>query len=243
MGIQLIINGETHEEVKAHLAGMAGMLLKVDENQVYPVATPNSHVIENDGGAGEGPKGSDGPAEQPSNDTPNIEKNPANDKLEQTDADGYLWDQRIHAKTKTMTKDGRWKKGRNLTPELIAEVEAELAKIRDANPLKASNETTPQAEEPANPAPLPPTQAQNPAPLPPTQQQPTVPTPPVAGDPAPNSEAPADFPSLLQIVNEREIDQETLDNVAAAIGLNKYMNLAARNDMIPAFWEALCNAI
>lgn len=42
------------------------------------------------------------------------------------DADGLLWDKRIHSSSKELNKDGTWRKRRGVADELVAEVEREL---------------------------------------------------------------------------------------------------------------------
>lgn len=42
------------------------------------------------------------------------------------DADGYPWDHRIHAETKTKIADGTWKKKRGVDPERVAEIREEF---------------------------------------------------------------------------------------------------------------------
>lgn len=46
-----------------------------------------------------------------------------------TDADGIIWDGRIHASTKTKTKDLRWKRAKNISDEVFEAVKAELRSL------------------------------------------------------------------------------------------------------------------
>lgn len=47
------------------------------------------------------------------------------------DSDGLPWDSRIHSRTKSKTKDGRWKKIRGVGAEIVKRVEDELKKVQN----------------------------------------------------------------------------------------------------------------
>jgi hypothetical protein len=77
---------------------------------------------------------------------------PANSNAPALDKDGLPWDERIHAGTKNTNADGSWKKKRGATPELIAQVEAELRAGQGAQPMPA----VPPAPQPVpQPVPMP----------------------------------------------------------------------------------------
>lgn len=44
----------------------------------------------------------------------------------QADTNGFMWDERIHSSSKQMTTKGTWRYRRNLEPEYIKQIEAEL---------------------------------------------------------------------------------------------------------------------
>ena len=87
------------------------------------------------------------------------------------DIAGIPWDERIHAKTKTKTAKGAWKKGKGVDPTVLATIEAEL---------KAANPPAPVAAVPVPLAPV----ATVPVPLAPVAAVP-VPLAPVAAVPVP----------------------------------------------------------
>ncbi|NUM72789.1 hypothetical protein HUU40_00365 [candidate division KSB1 bacterium] len=63
---------------------------------------------------------------------------PVNTNAPALDATGLPWDERIHAKTKTQTAAGAWKKGKGVTAEMTAAVEAEL-RAKMASPVPQPN--------------------------------------------------------------------------------------------------------
>ena len=99
------------------------------------------------------------------------------------DRDGFPWDERIHAASKTQLKDLTWRKKTKLDPEFIAKVEAELL-AANAAPMPQTPVMPPVDQQPV------PTMPQTPV-MPPVDQQP-VPTmpqtpvmPPVDQQPVP----------------------------------------------------------
>lgn len=62
---------------------------------------------------------------------------PVNTAAPAVDSAGIPWDERIHAKSKTTKADGTWKRGRGVTDEQAAAVEAEL-RARVASPIPAA---------------------------------------------------------------------------------------------------------
>jgi hypothetical protein len=53
------------------------------------------------------------------------------------DVQGLPWDERIHARTKALNRDGTWRQKRETPPELVAQVEAEL-RARAGLPVAAA---------------------------------------------------------------------------------------------------------
>lgn len=141
------------------------------------------------------------------------------------DKNGLPWDGRIHAGTKGKIADGSWRKKVGVTPELTAQVEAELRAALGAPP----------APEAASPAPIPPAPVAAPAPpapvaavpVPPAAPPAPAPTPPVA--PTASGEAAAipavsDFAGLmrkitgLQAAGKLSVEDTTAN--CAALGIN-----------------------
>lgn len=81
------------------------------------------------------------------------------------DKDGLPWDARIHAASKAVTGDGKWRKRRNLDD---ATYDAVVAELRGAAPVP----TPPAASAPSVPAPVP-----SSPPLPPAQDAAPAPSP------------------------------------------------------------------
>jgi len=77
----------------------------------------------------------------------------------ETDKNGLPWDERIHSGNRAKIADGSWRMKRNVAPELVAEVEAQLR-----GQVPAPNVPVTRAEAPANGAPVP---APSAPPLPP----------------------------------------------------------------------------
>jgi hypothetical protein len=151
---------------------------------------------------------------------------PATANLAELDKDGLPWNAEIHASTKQKNADGRWRQRRNLAPEVLERVTAELRALMavpaaSAVPLPPVVPTSPLT--PAAPAmvpaptgsvplattaPVPATvgdAAGNVPPVPLTSAPATVPTPtppvppaPIAAVPtAPATGAPVSFPDLM----------------------------------------------
>lgn len=64
------------------------------------------------------------------------------------DSTGLPWDSRIHASTKTQTKQDAWKKRKGVDAETVAQVEAELRAVLAATP---ESPMTPQTQAPPPP--------------------------------------------------------------------------------------------
>lgn len=88
------------------------------------------------------------------------------------DSAGLPWDGRIHAKNKAKCQDGTWKKGKDIDPNLIAAVEAELRAAVSAPVIPPAAAPTPVAAPVATPAGA-------------IQQVPAAPGAPVDGYPTP----------------------------------------------------------
>lgn len=101
------------------------------------------------------------PTAQPASIAPSAATAPTAAPAVERDSTGLPWDARIHASTKSKTKEGVWTAKRNTPPELKAQVEADLRGVPLASmPAPATGAALPPA------APLPPA-ASPAAPLPP----------------------------------------------------------------------------
>jgi hypothetical protein len=99
----------------------------------------------------------------------------------QTDSQGIKWDERIHAKNKAQTASGVWKLGRNLSPDFVKSVMAELK--RDIAPCRIPPAPEPTVRTVAvSLPPVPPLAAIVPPPPPPPPPFPsTIPAIPLPG--------------------------------------------------------------
>lgn len=148
------------------------------------------------------------------------------------DASGLPWDARIHASTKSTTKDGKWTKKRGVADELVAHVEAELKSVMAA-PVPATVPPPP-VDGPVH---VDPAAAFGSAPASPATDA-LPPAPPPGEAPAPMAE----FARIMRIVTAKQaagqLTTEFVAQLAAQLGITGVKDLAARPDLIPAF-EAL----
>jgi hypothetical protein len=137
------------------------------------------------------------------------------------DTDGLPWDLRIHARTKTKTADGRWKKLRGIGPVTVQEVEAELRRVQ----LIPSPAVTPVAPVPA-PAVTPV------APVP-------APVPPVPAAP--------DFTDLMSLITSAitagKLRREIVAEVLQKVGIPSLPVIASRPDLIPGVLTSLTEIV
>jgi len=138
------------------------------------------------------------------------------------DAAGLPWDARIHAGTKAVNADGRWKKRKGVQPLDVSKVEAELRAQLAAGAPAPVAETAP-AAAPAAPVPLPPGAA---APVATGDAVPPVPVPPAPQAPAPVPPAPAaagglTFPQLMgrvtALMREGKVTREETGEAVVAV--------------------------
>lgn len=134
---------------------------------------------------------------------------PANVNAPAIDASGLPWDERIHAKTKALTADGKWRKRRGVDDATVAAVEAELrgAATTIAAPVSPPQATVPMPAAPAFTPPAMPDQPHfvpSPSPMPmtppvamPTGPMPTMPPVPMPAGPVPTV-PPAPMPTMPQ---------------------------------------------
>lgn len=146
-------------------------------------------------------------------------KDIANMAERQIDAQGIPWDQRIHASSKAKTADGNWRVKRNVAPELVAQITAEL-KGAMGLPAPAPAPVALVVVPPAPPAPV--------APPPPPA------APAIVVDP---------FNDLMTYITGRQaaktITAAKVMEVVKAQGFDSLMTLAQRPDLIPTLRAAL----
>lgn len=142
------------------------------------------------------------------------------------DAEGYPWDERIHASSRATVADGTWRKKRGVDEALVAEVRAEWdAKLRSAVPAPPTEAERLQADHvatmPAEVAPPPPPAAIDPA----SVGFGAAPTPAAEAWPddilGPRTDASAPFPQFMAYVGKR-IGSGELDNVRLLAVLNEH---------------------
>ena len=159
------------------------------------------------------------------------------------DGEGLPWDRRIHSSSKAINADGRWRIARNVAPELIESVKAELRALVAA-PVTVEHagaatqsEAVPQAVAAIAPPPPPPTA--DPVAVAPPPAEPVAvapPPPPVAGDtPAPDLNVM--FTTLLrdagQAVVAQRITSAELTAICVKHGVANVGLLASRKDLVP----------
>lgn len=149
----------------------------------------------------------------------------------QVDKNGVPWDGRIHSTPAKLTTKNEWKKKRNVTAELTAQVTAELMGAQQGQPS-----ATPVASaQPATTGAVPP----------PPQNMQTIPTPNAAAQVI-DATTITDLPSFMRYVDERGIDDNTanaacIQNNIPSIGALGTPNFAAQIPMVVAYLEAQQN--
>lgn len=163
------------------------------------------------------------PQEYPEQTSPNEPPTPAPGGV---DAEGYPWDERIHASSRATVADGTWRKKRGVDDALVAEVRAEWdAKLRSAVPAPPTEAERLQADHvstmPAEVAPPPPPAAIDPA----SVGFGAAPAPAAEAWPddilGPRTDAAAPFPQFMAYVGKR-IGSGELDNVRLLAVLNEH---------------------
>lgn len=148
------------------------------------------------------------------------------------DADGFPWDHRIHASTKSKVSAGTWKVKPKTDPALVEAVRAEYLQTRAA-PFT-----------PAAPAVLPPVASVEPAPM---QPAPPALTPPVLA-PAPLTEEKPTNPAILftttlklyaEVEKAGKIAPGSGEAWAKQVGLPSVASLVARPDLCGQFYDQL----
>ena len=148
------------------------------------------------------------------------------------DGEGSPWDRRIHSSSKALNADGRWRIARNVAPELIESVKAELRALVAA-PVTVV----------AIAPPPPPTVAEPVAVAPPPVAEPVAVAPPplpvAAADPitTPEQDLSVMFTALLrdagQAVVAQRITSAELTAICVKHGVANVGLLASRKDLVP----------
>lgn len=148
----------------------------------------------------------------------------------EVDADGYPWDHRIHASTKTKISNGTWKIKPRTDAALVDKVRAEFDRAAAAPALTA-------------PAIVPPAAAVEPAPTQPAPTaNPIAPIPPTANTDKPSNPALL-FTSTLsmyaQAEREGKVQAGSGDAWAKQVGLPSMASLITRPDLCGQFYDQL----
>ena len=144
-------------------------------------------------------------------------------------ADGLPWDNRIHGsgRGKLAKAPHGWKKKRNVDPDLVIEVEAELRAAMSAGTAPAPGSTTKRLLEANQHQEVSPDLAQH--------MDFTAPAP----APAPAPEEVTTFPALMAACTAKGLTNEQVLAAVNFIGLSSIPLLAARPDLIPAVAQSL----
>lgn len=131
--------------------------------------------------------------------------------MPEKDSQGVVWDQRIHASTKTQTKVGQWTRRKGVDDAVFAQVMGELTAAAIGAPLTVA----PPPPPPADPA-------------------------PVAPPPPPAASGPMTFPEFVTKATAKGIKAETIVAECQKHGVASVPLLAtARPDLIPTVAAAL----
>jgi hypothetical protein len=148
------------------------------------------------------------------------------------DGEGLPWDRRIHSSSKAINADGRWRIARNVAPEMIESVKAELrALVAAPITIEHAGVTTQSEAVPQIIAPPPPA----------AEPVAVVPPPPsvvVSVDPAsPGTDLNIMFTTLLrdagQAVVAQRITSADLTAICVKHGVANVGLLASRKDLVP----------
>jgi hypothetical protein len=176
----------------------------------------------------------------------------------EVDSAGMPWDHRIHASSRAKVADGTWRQRRNLEPNVLAQVQAEMLQVMG---LPTPAPTTTVVETVATPiAEATPEQAFIDAVIPPPPPPPfapsaVVPAAPVAIAPPPPStpagvattaslsSQPVTFPQLVSRITKmlaaKELTQGDIAGACQSLGIPHMPALASRPDLIPSMATAL----
>lgn len=184
----------------------------------------------------------------------------------EVDSAGMPWDHRIHASSRAKVADGTWRQRRNLDPNVLAQVQAEMLQVMGLPvPAQAAavgsighgaSEATGYIAEPAEHTPEQAfIDAVIPPPPPPFAPSAVVPAAPVAIAPPPPStpagvattafpsSSPVTFPQLVTRITKmlaaKELTQADIAGACQSLGIPHMPALASRPDLIPSMATAL----
>jgi len=142
------------------------------------------------------------------------------------DAAGLPWDSRIHASTKTQTRNGHWKKRKGVDDGTRRAVEAELKQLMAVPTPASAEDTAPSTAAPAK------------------STAPPAPTPTPAAAPTAEPES-MTFAEFLRHVAERvQTGQVTMDRVNEIVkgqGIENLSLMSSRPDLIPTVWQQIAD--
>lgn len=149
------------------------------------------------------------------------------------DGEGLPWDRRIHSRRKAINADGRWRIARNVAPEMIESVKAELRALVAAPVAHDASLSPGDVPKQLEPAIVPPPPAAEPVAV--------IPPPPpvvVSVDPAaPGTDLNVMFTTLLrdagQAVVAQRITSAELTAICVKHGVANVGLLASRKDLVP----------
>lgn len=158
------------------------------------------------------------------------------------DANGFVWDERIHSGSKALNQDGTWRYRKGIGNDVKASVENELRQgVPSPQPVAPSAPVAPVA-------PPPPSSTQAPAPPPAAQPAPSAPAPLPGGASGMTALVP-----LLQLTGKLQQDGRVtlpqITEMAQLVGAEAGVSIALLADLrnhptlIPAFKAKLAEAI
>ena len=175
----------------------------------------------------------------------------------EVDSAGMPWDYRIHASSRAKVADGTWRQRRNLDPNVLAQVQAEMLQVMGLPiPAQTAPETGTVTTEVAEATPEQAfIDAVIPPPPPPFAPSAVVPAAPVAIAPPPPStpagvattaslsSQPVTFPQLVTRITKmlaaKELTQGDIAGACQSLGIPHMPALASRPDLIPSMATAL----
>ena len=175
----------------------------------------------------------------------------------EVDSAGMPWDYRIHASSRAKVADGTWRQRRNLDPNVLAQVQAEMLQVMGLPiPAQTAPETGTVTTEVAEATPEQAfIDAVIPPPPPPFAPSAVVPAAPVAIAPPPPStpagvattaslsSQPVTFPQLVTRITKmlaaKELTQGDIAGACQSLGIPHMPDLASRPDLIPSMATAL----
>ena len=128
------------------------------------------------------------------------------------DANGLLWDKRIHSSSKELNRDGTWRRRRGVEPEYVRQVEAEFTEVKE---VTAENST----QVAPNMTLIPPAPAETQAPV--------------------DMTFPQLLDAVTKAMVAGQLTQARINEALASVELTALPHLIGRTDLIPAFRTAL----